>query len=1599
VTSGTSATFNITPGPATQVAFAVQPSGTTAGTAIAPPVQVNALDAQGNLATGFAGSVTAAIGTNPGGGTLGGTTTVTAAGGVATFSTLSINKAGNGYTLGASATGLSAATSAGFTITAAPASHLVFSTQPTTTNAGVAMAPVQVSAQDGFGNLATTFTGTVTVVIGTNPAGGVLSGTTGVAAVGGVATFSTLSINNAGTGYTLAASATGLTGVTSASFNVVTGGPTKLVFTTEPTTTQANHQITPAVKVAATDALGNVITTFTGTITVAITAGTGAAGAVLGGTTSATAVNGVASFGTLFINTSGTSYALTATSSGLTNGTSTLFDIFAGPATRLAFTVQPTSTGSGAPITPAVQVSAEDQFGNVAPTFAGTVTVVLGTNPVGGTLSGTTSLAAVNGIATFSNLSIDKTSTGYALAASATGLTGTSSVSFSITSLGPTQLVFTVEPTTASANHQIAPAVKVAAEDALGNVVTSFTGSVTVTFTPGTGTAGAVLGGTTTIAAVSGVASFSTLFSNTAGTAYTLTATSSGLTQTASTPFDISAGPVTRLAVTVQPTTTGVNTVITPAVQVSGEDAFGNVVPSFAGIITVVLGTNPTAANLGGTTAVAAVNGVATFSTLTVDKAGTGYSLAASASGLTGTSSVSFAILAGNVTQLVFTVQPTSATANHQITPVVKVAGEDAGGNVVTSFTGSVTVAFTPGTGTPGAVLGGTTTITAVNGIASFSTLFSNTAGTGYTLTATSSGLTQTASTPFDIIPGPTTRLAFTAQPTTTQVGAIITPAVDVTAEDAFGNLTPTYAGTITVTLGTNPTGATLGGTTAVAAVNGVASFGTLTVNKSGTGYSLAANATGLTGTSSVSFVILAGAPTQLVFTVEPTSPTVADHQITPAVKVAAEDALNNVVTTFSGNVTLTLGGGMAGAVLGGTTTVTAVNGVASFGTLFTTTAGTAYTLTATTAGLSNAISTPFDITPAPTARLAFTVQPTSTAVNAVITPAVQVSAEDAFGNLTPSYAGTITVAIGTNPAAGVLSGTTSVAAVNGVATFNTLSINKSGTGYSLTNSATGLTGTSSASFAITGSGPASQLVFTVQPTAQTIANHQITPAVKVAVEDAAGNVVTTFTGSVAVAITPGTGTAGAVLGGTTSVATVNGVASFGTLFINTTGTAYTLTATSTGLPSVASGPFDIIPNTTTRLAFTVQPTTTLAGATITPAVQVSAQDAFGNLATGYTGTITVGIATNPGGGTLGGTTAVAAVNGVATFSTLSINKSGVGYSLNAAATNLNGTSSVSFTVQGGLATQLAFTVQPTNTLSAHAITPGVKVAAEDAVGNIATGFTGNITVALGTNPGNSPLNGTLTLAAVNGVANFTNLSVDVVANGYTLAATSAGLTGATSAPFNILLGPATHLEMVVDPITTTAGATLGQPSTSVEAQDAGGNLVATFTGNVSVAITPGTGTSGATLSGTTTVALVNGVGTFSNLSIDKVGTGYTLTFSNATLLSKASHAFNINPGAATKLAFTVQPANTLAGATIPAVQVSAEDALGNLVTTFAGSVTVAIGANPGGGTLSGTTVVTAVNGVATFSTLSINNKGTGYTLTGATGGLSAATSVAFNIQ
>src|SRR3989454_1704011 len=250
-TPGTSTAFDITPSTLFRSAFIVHPSNTVAGAAISPAVQVTALDPAGNPVPSFTGSVTVALGSNPGGSTLSGTTTVAAVNGMASFSPLTLDKTGTGYALTATATGLNAATSSGFNITPGAAAQLGVGTQPSTTVAGQQITPAgKVRAPEALGNVATGFTGAVAIALGSNPSGSTLSGTTPVAAVSGVATFS-VSLNKAGTGYTLTTSASGFTPVTSSAFDITPGTAAQFAFTQQPSATVAGGPSSPALHGAA----------------------------------------------------------------------------------------------------------------------------------------------------------------------------------------------------------------------------------------------------------------------------------------------------------------------------------------------------------------------------------------------------------------------------------------------------------------------------------------------------------------------------------------------------------------------------------------------------------------------------------------------------------------------------------------------------------------------------------------------------------------------------------------------------------------------------------------------------------------------------------------------------------------------------------------------------------------------------------------------------------------------------------------------------------------------------------------------------------------------------------------------------------------------------------------------------------------------------------------------------------------------------------------------------------------------------------------------------------------------------------------------------
>jgi alpha-tubulin suppressor-like RCC1 family protein len=298
---------------ATQLAFSVPPTNAAAGGAISPAVQVEIRDANGAVVTTARDPITLAIGSNPAGGTLAGTKIVNAAGGIATFSGLAIDKAGAGYTLVAAAGALNPATSAGFTVSSGVAARLAFAVQPTDATAGEAISPaVTVAVQDAFGNPVSGATGTVTMAIGTNPGGGTLVGSTAVGAVGGLATFGGISVQKSGTGYTLVASSSGLASATGAPFNIAAGPPAHLAFIAQPPSQVAVPiTIAPPVRVAVQDAFGNTVSDATASITLAL--GTGPADATLLGASTVSAASGVAAFTDLRVDRRGQGYSLFAT--------------------------------------------------------------------------------------------------------------------------------------------------------------------------------------------------------------------------------------------------------------------------------------------------------------------------------------------------------------------------------------------------------------------------------------------------------------------------------------------------------------------------------------------------------------------------------------------------------------------------------------------------------------------------------------------------------------------------------------------------------------------------------------------------------------------------------------------------------------------------------------------------------------------------------------------------------------------------------------------------------------------------------------------------------------------------------------------------------------------------------------------------------------------------------------------------------------------------------------------------------------------------------------------------------------------------------------
>jgi len=409
----------------------------------------------------------------------------------------------------------------------------------------------------------------------------------------------------------------------------------------------------------------------------------------------------------------------------------------------------------------------------------------------------------------------------------------------------------------------------------------------------------------------------------------------------------------------------------------------------------------------------------------------------------------------------------------------------------------------------------------------------------------------------------------------------------------------------------------------------------------------------------------------------------------------------------------------------------------------------------------------------APAAQMLFAHSPSSATAGQLQSPII-VTVEDADGYLVMSDDSTVSLAIASGPNAPIV-GTTTVTAQFGVANFFGLSFNTAGD-YIVSADNGLLPIVTSDPFTISPIAPANnsvKLVFTHAPAGTTAG--QTLSVVTVAIEDAQGNIVTADNS--AITLSTASGPAGSNLLGTLTVQAQNGTASFTDLALGTAGN-YTLFASDATLTPSASTSFAISPGAPSRLSLRQNIISEIAGANLSP-FTFDLTDAFGNLITGNHATITLAIYSGPDNATLKGTTTATLNSGSVTFKNISIAKSGT-YTLVASGASLVDISNA-ITISAAAPAKLVFLQAPGN------VAPGapfpVSVALEDRFGNLVLNPE-VLTLSIASGPKNASLSGPTTALLQNGTAQFSALSL-AVAGAYKLKAAGAGFT-LTSSSFSI---------------------------------------------------------------------------------------------------------------------------------------------------------------------------------------------------------------------
>jgi len=1482
ITDGSSAgstSVQVSPAAASKLGVTGFPSSVTAGNSGA--FTVTALDPYGNVATGYAGTVSfsssdvqASLPANY----------TFAVGDAGVHSFTATLKTAASQSLTATDTSVSSITGkqSGITVTAAAAARLAF-TLYGPLQAGTA-ATFTVTALDAYGNLAVSYAGTIHFT--SSDAQAVLPNNyTFTGGDRGQHAFSSaLTLKTAGS-QTVTATDTGTGSINGATTVTVNPGPAVLVYaysTPSFLSTTAGQAFT--VTAQAEDRYFNIVPTFTGTI---FWSSSDHQPTLPSSYTFTSSDQGVHTFNNATIlRTAGWQRVTVSWYGTQNNSTSTFYDdVTAAAASRMQLSV-PSSATAGAAFD--VTVTTFDRYGNIATGYAGTVHFT--------SSDGTATLPAdyvftANdaGTHTFSSGAILDTAGTQTI--TATDGTFTNSAQLHINPAAASHFQISA-PASSTAGSSFS--VTLTALDPFNNVDTNYRG--TVHFTSSDGQA-ALPADYKLTASDAGIRTFSNgVTLDTAGN-QTVTATDAAKSSiTGSGTVAVNPAAAASLALAAPATTTAGDTF---SVTVTALDPYDNVATGYTGTVHFT-SSDPQAALPADSTL---NNGAGSFH-VTLLTAGT-QSITATdtaTASITGSSNLAVSPAAAATLAVSGFPSPTTAGASNTFT----VTALDPYGNTATGYTGSIHFSSSDAQ----AALPADYTYTAGDGGSHVFSTALKTAGT-QSLSATDVNAASITGTQGNITVAPAAAASFVVSgfPSTTTAGA--SHNFTVTALDAYGNTATEYAGTVHFTSSDGQ--ASVPADYAFASGDaGVHTFNA-TLKTAGT-QSLTATDSVASAITGVQGGITVNPTAAAIFTVSgfPTPTTAGDsHKFT----VTALDAYGNTATGYAGTVHFTSSDAQA-SVPADYAFTSGDAGVHTFNATLRT-AGT-QSLTATDSAASAITGVQGGITVNPAAAAIFTVSGYPTPVTAGTSHNFTVTALDTYGNTATGYTGSVHFT-SSDGQASLPADYTFAASDAGIRTFSA-SLKTAGI--------QSLTATDKASSSITGMqgsitvNPAAAAAFTVSgyPSPTTAgSSHNLT----VTALDVYGNTATGYTGTVHFTSSDGQASLWADY---TFAASDAGIHTFSAT-LKTAG-MQSLTATDKASSAITGTEGSITVNPAAAAVFTISgyPSPTTAGSS--HSVTVTALDAYGNAATGYAGAVhftsSDGQASLPADYTFSGSDA-----GIHTFSA-TLKTAGT-QSLTATDQTSSAITGTQENITVNPAAAAAFTVSgypsPTTAGSSHNVT----VTTLDAYGNTATGYTG--AVHFTSSDGQSSLPADYTFAASDGGIHTFSATLKT-AGTQSLTATDKASSSITGTQGSIMVNPATAATFTVGgyPSPTTAGSS---HNLTVTALDAYGNTATGYSGTVHFTSSDGQASLPADYSFTASDV---GIHTFS-ATLKTAGTqSLTATDKASTSITGTQGSITVN--SATAAVFTVSgyPSPTTAGSSHN-LTVTALDAYGNMATGYTGTV------------------------------------------------------------